>query len=72
MIHFDISNDFVAIKYQGGSAPFCMKIYIELVFILLIEPKGVLNKVLSNGDHIKNMVGLVCDLWQIYCSNVNN
>ena len=24
MIHFDISNDFVAIKYQDGSSPFLL------------------------------------------------
>ena len=45
MIHFDISNDFVAIKYQGDQALFCIKVYIELVFILLMGPSGVLNKV---------------------------
>lgn len=45
MIHFDISNDFVAIKYQGRSGPFYMKVYIELVLILLIRPSEVRNKV---------------------------
>lgn len=27
MIHFDISNDFVAIKYQDGSSPFLTEIF---------------------------------------------
>lgn len=35
MIHFDISNDFIAIKYQDGSSPFLTEIFLWVIKYML-------------------------------------
>ena len=62
MIHFDISNDFIAIKYQGWSGPFLheslYKASVHIVDRAIRSPK---QSVGAMAITIKNMVGLVCD-----------
>ena len=62
MIHFDISNDFFAIKYQGRSDPFLheslRRASVNIVDRAIRSPK---QSVGAMAITIKNMVGLVCD-----------
>ena len=47
MIRFDISNDFVAIKYQDGSSPFLTEIFlwvIKYMLGLVCDPKEKLDR----------------------------
>jgi hypothetical protein len=44
MIQFDISNDFVAIKYQGRSGPFLHGILYRASVNIIVMASGVLNK----------------------------
>ena len=62
MIRFDISNDFVAINYQGRSGPFLhenlYKASDHIVDRAIRSPK---QSVGAMAITIKNMVGLMCD-----------